>query len=155
MKRILTSFALLTMVLAPAASFARDRDGDRYRDAYRDQQNYYQQGYYQQGYDQPGYVQQGYAAPYRYDRSSYGYRQNVYVAPPAYNYGYDGSAYGYEGHEGLEHAAPYVGGGAVAGAVLGAILGHGAGAAVGAVVGGVGGYLYHQHRDRGYYGYGY
>lgn len=149
MKRIFTSFALLAMVLAPAASFARDRNYDRYRDTYRDQQYYDQQTYDQQAY------QQNYQAPYRYDRSNYGY-QNTYVAPQAYSYGYSDD-YGYSRHERLEHAAPYVGGGAAAGAVLGAILGHGAGAAVGAVVGGIGGYIYQQHHDRRYndYGYGY
>lgn len=138
MKRILTSFALLTMVLAPAASFAQDRDDAGYRE-----QTYVQA--------QPDYRQ--YQAPYRYDRrDAYdGYQQNNYAAPQVYGYVDNPNAYAYEGREDrAERSAEYVGGGAVAGAVLGAIVGHGTGAAVGAILGGLGGYVYQHNNDRRY-----
>lgn len=143
MKRILTSsFALLTMVLAPVASFGRDRD--RGRDCNRDQQNY----------------QSNYPMQNRYDNSGYGYNTyqgNSYATPRDYNYNYGQNGYGYSNgysanQNRLGRSAAYVGGGAAAGAVVGGLIGHGKGAAVGALAGGVGGYLYKKHKDRSYKG---
>ena len=144
MKRLLTTFALLTMALAPAASFARDRD-----DYYHDHHTYQNQSGYR---DYEGYQQ-----PYGYDD----YSQRQYSRTRDYNPGYSGyerDRY-YSRDDRWERPAKYIGGGAVAGAVLGALIGHGSGAAIGAVLGGTGGYLYKKHRDRDYgyrrYGYGY
>ena len=131
MKRIVIgSFALLAMVLAPAASFGQDRYRGRDRQGY--QYNVPVQSQYYSGDD-------------RYYGQRYSYQQ-----PREYNYNYDRNvdSYGYE--DGASRPAAYVGGGAAAGAIIGALAGHGTGAAIGAIAGGVGGYLLKQHNDRHY-----
>ena len=139
MKRILTAnFALLTMALAPVASFARGRD----RDCNREQQSYQSNFPVQNRYDNRGDV---------YDNS----QRNSYATPRDYNYNYGPNGYGYSTNQNRwGRSAAYIGGGAAAGAVVGGLIGHGKGAAVGALAGGVGGYLYKKHKDRSYNGYG-
>ncbi len=130
MKRFLTtSFALLTMVLAPLASFGRD---------------------WGSGHDEQD-DQSSYAVQDRYDRSGNKYynQRNAYGTPRD-NYNYERNGYGYSNRDRWGRSAAYVGGGAAAGAAIGAIIGHGKGAAIGALAGSAGGYLYKKHNDRRY-----
>jgi len=129
MKRILIgSLALFAMVIAPAASFAQDRYGERGGRGY--QSNYPVQDRYYGG-----------------DNGYYDHR-NSYNRE--YNYNRDRNGYGYANRDRWGRSAAYVGGGAAAGAALGAIIGNGKGAAIGALAGGVGGYLVKKHNDRRY-----
>ncbi len=133
MKRIVTgSFALLAMVLAPAASFGRDRYCSRDRQGYQ--------------YAEP--VQ----SRYYNDADRYYGQRYSYQEPREYNYNYDRNTYGYGYGNRVGRSAAYVGAGAAAGAIIGAVAGHGSGAAIGAIAGGVGGYILKQHNDRHYSG---